>query len=176
MRKKSFSLVLLMALIGTVASLGAQDFAQSALSPLTSLGNDIAIGGSHTLYTSLVHYNNTIIVEGGGNQPLDEETTVTCPGPGDCLIEFDRYVEIADYATGNRWAICSKLDGVFVTTPECPYQGYTHVAGEYPAKVGSFVQFAGSVSPGTHAVRTFIYSDNGLTVGAWSILYRVYTP
>lgn len=47
MLKKSFSLVLLVALIGTVVSLGAQEPPQSAASPLTAAGNDTSIDGSH---------------------------------------------------------------------------------------------------------------------------------
>ncbi len=177
MRKKSLSLVLLMSLMGTVVSLGAQELAQSAVSPLTVVGNDISIGGSHTLYATVVHYNNTPTLKTGGFQPLDDATTVTCPdGGGSCLIEFDQYLQIGDNTTNNRWAICSKLDGVFVSTPNCPYQGYTHLAGEYFYKVGSFVQFAGSVSPGTHTVRTFVNSDDGLAAATWSIIYRVYQP
>jgi hypothetical protein len=154
-----------------------QELPQLTLGPLSSVGNDVELGAAHTLYATFAKYNNTPTFAGGGTQPLDDATTVTCPvGGGSCLIEFDQYVQIGSSATNNRWAICSKLDGVFVSTPNCPYQGYTNFGGNYFYKVGSFVQFAGSVSPGTHTVRTFIDSDDGLTVGIWSLTYRVYQP
>ena len=56
MLKKSFSLVLLMSLMGTVVSLGAQELPPSScnVSPLTSaVGNDISDRRVHTLYATL---------------------------------------------------------------------------------------------------------------------------
>jgi hypothetical protein len=185
MLKKIFSLVLLMSLMGTVVSLGAQELAQSPASPLTAVGNDsesqgginVSTGGAHTLYATYAKYSNTPVIVGAGFQPVDDGTTFTCPGPGgSCLVEFDQYVQIGDSATGNRWAICSELDGVSVSTPGCAYQGYTHIAGQYLYQVGSFVQFAVNVPPGTHTLQTFVYSDHGLTKGLWSLIYRVYKP
>jgi hypothetical protein len=200
MLKKSFLLVLFMTLMGTVVSLGAQEPASSvvstlftagndtsiggtqvlpqiAASPLSSVGNDIEIGGPHTLYATYAKYNDTITLKAAGYAQLDDATTVTCPvGGGSCLIEFDQFVEIGSSATDNRWAICSQLDGVFVSAPNCPYQGYADFGGNYFYKVGSSFQFAGSVSPGTHTVQTFVNSDYGLAVGGWSLKYQVYQP
>lgn len=175
MLKKSFSLVLLMSLMGTVVLLGAQEPAQINNNPLTAVGNDTEIGGAHTLYATYAKYNNTTTIVGGGWQRVDDATTATCPvGGGSCLIEFDQYVQIGSSATDDVWAICSQVDGVFVSTPGCTIQGYTHIAGEYFYKVGSFVQFAGGVSPGTHTLQTFVYSPAGLTKADWSLIYRVY--
>ncbi len=101
----------------------------SAISPFTGVGNDIAIGGAHTLYATYAKYNNTVTCKPGGDQlePLDDATTVTCPeGGGWCLIEFDQYLQIGNSATGNRWSICAELDGVPVSTPVCLLWGFTH--------------------------------------------------
>ena len=135
MLKKSFLLVVLMSLIGTVVSLGAQELPPSTINnnPLTStVGNDTQIGGGHTLYATYAKYNNTTTIVGGGWQRVDDATTATCPaGGGSCSIEFDQYVQIGSGATGDAWAICSQVDGVFVSTPGCTIQGYTHVPGGY---------------------------------------------
>ncbi len=175
MLKKSFWLVLLMSLMGTVVSLAAQELPQSAASPLITAGPDISLGGPYTPYQTFAKYSNSIKFVGAGDQPLDTgATTITCPGPGSCLIEIDDFVQIGSNAADNLWSICAKVDGVYVDTPYGPYQGYTHIAGQYLYSVGSFVQFA-VVSPGTHTVQTFIYSQDGLTESIWSISYKVST-
>ena len=93
MLKKSLSLVLLISLMGAVVSLGAQELAQSTVSPHTAPGNDIPIGGAHTLYATFVKYNNTVTFKPGGDfRSLDDASTVTCPeGGGSCLIEFEKW-------------------------------------------------------------------------------------
>ncbi len=185
MLKKGFSLMLFMWLMGTVVSLGAQELPPSPVmsNPLTAAwsnsgsetGIDVSTGGPHTLYVTYAKYSYTPAIVGAGLQPLDDATTFTCPGPGgSCLVEFDQYVQVGDTRTGNLWAICSELDGVVVSG--CTYQGYTHVAGQYLYTVGSWVQYAVNVPPGTHTLQTDVYSEDGLTKGDWSLIYRVYKP
>ena len=83
--KKSFLLVVLMSLMGTVGSLGAQEpsqinnnplaaagndvSAQITASPLFTAGNDTEIGGAHTLYATFVKYN-TGAFKGAGTSHL----------------------------------------------------------------------------------------------------------
>jgi len=183
MLKKTFSLVLLMLLMGTVASLEAQELTQNGSNPgqvqqsfpmHPGVETDISLGGPYTLYQTFAKYNNTATVVGSGFRQLDDGTTITCPGPRSCLIEVDEWIQIGSNATDNRWEIAAAVDGTLVDTPNPPIQGYTHIAGQYFYGTGSFVQFA-VVSPGTHAVQTYVYSDAGLTKSIWSLIYKVST-
>ena len=188
MRKKSFSLVLLMLLMATAISLGAQELGQNGpnpspqvqpsfgASPRNGVGNNIQIGGSHTLYATYAKYNNTVTFKPSGYAQLDDATTVTCPGPSSCLIEFDQFVEVGGSGSDNPWAIWSALDGNLVSEPDGPWQGYVNFGGNYFWKTGSGFQFAGGVSPGQHTVQTYVYSQDGVEVGIWALKYQVYQP
>jgi hypothetical protein len=188
MVKKSFSLVLLTLLMGAVISLTAQESAQNrpnpspavpqsfGASPLADVGNDTQIGGPHTLYQTFAKYNDTVTVKSSGYRQLDDATTVTCPGPSSCLIEFDQFVEVGGSGSENPWAIWSAVDGSLVSEPNGPWQGFVNFGGNYYWKSASGFQFEGSVSPGEHTVQTFVYSQEGVTVGIWALKYEVYEP
>ncbi len=154
----------------------SQQLPPGPASPLNGVGNDIQIGGAHTLYATYVKYNNTVTFKGTGYAQLDDASTVTCPEGGSCLIEFDQFVEVGGSGSDNPWAICSTLDGNLVSEPSCPWQGFVNFGGNYFWKSASGFQFAGGVSPGTHTVQTFIYSQDGVTVGIWALKYQVYQP
>jgi hypothetical protein len=169
------------ALLGIFHPLSAQESAQSSNSPLNrslnAAGNDTPIGGAHTLYKTYVNYSNAAVAVGGaGFQPLDDPTTVLCPvGGGACLIAAEQNVQIGDNKKGNTWAICTQVDGVFMSTPFCPYQGFTNNNGtEYFYHTGSFAQHMDGVAVGSHTVQTFVYSATGLTKSIYTIIYRVY--
>ena len=175
MLKRSFSLMLFMLLIGTVISLSAQ----SSSSPMASaeVENPLALGGAHVLYQTFVNYGNAVAAVGAGFQPLDAVTTVFCPGTGPCTIGAEQNVQINDTKIGNRWAICTQVDGVFMSTPNCPFQGFTNNNGtEYLYHTGSFAQHTAGVTRGFHRVQTFVYSDAGLNESIYTIIYRVYRP
>ena len=55
--------------------------------------------------------------------------------------------------------------------PNCPFLGVIPSDGTYVA--GSFAQNT-SVSPGTHTVQTFVYTDNGANRSIYEIQYQVY--
>ena len=57
--------------------------------------------------------------------------------------------------------------------PLCPYLGY--VATGF-LESNSFAQSMSGISPGSHSVQTFVYTDSAATRSIYTIIYRVYRP
>lgn len=111
-----------------------------------------------------------------GFQPLHDPEYVICPRDtaGACTIVAEPHVQVSNNQTGNRWAICTQVDGVWMTQPTCPWLGVLPTGGEY--HTGGFIQSQSGIPRGRRTVQTFVYSDSGMSVSIWGLAYKVYKP
>jgi hypothetical protein len=79
---------------------------------------------------------------------------------------------MATSTSGNAWAICALIDGNYMSEPNCPYLGYIPNDGFFFAN--SFMQTASKLSPGSHTLKTQIYTSNGGTIENYALIYHVY--
>lgn len=108
-----------------------------------------------------------------GFAALDAPLVITCPGHSTCTIAAEQNVQVRGSTANNAWAICTKVDGNYMTQPSCPFLGYT---GTSYYLGGSFSQSQTGFTPGNHTVQTEVYSSNGMDVYNYAINYRVYIP
>jgi hypothetical protein len=128
--------------------------------------------GPHVLNGTYFTFGNNVVPVGAGFQALDIPTTVTCANSNGCAIGIEQQVQMGENTTAtNRWAICSQVDGLFLSTPYCPYVGYLPTDGSFMA--ASFAQQT-SVATGSHTVQTYVYTDYGASESIYTIIYRVY--
>jgi hypothetical protein len=140
--------------------------------PVTESPSIQTLASPVLLTTAFAASTSGAVVVGPGFQPVDALRTVVCPAEnGPCRIEADQAMQVTGGPGGaNRWAICTQVDGVFMDRPSCPFMGQIN-PGYFQS--ASFSQQRRAL-PGSHTVRTFIYSDYGATLGNYSIQYRVY--
>ena len=130
--------------------------------------------GSHALGATYFSWANSQIMVGTGYQPVDPPLTAPCAASGGCTIGIEQHVQVGlNYTANNRWAMCTQVDGNFIHTPGCPFQGLMPTDGFYV--VGAFAQQA-HVTQGNHVLQTFVYTDFGVQVETYSVIYRVYNP
>lgn len=149
---------------GPVPDSAANVEAADPLAPITT--------PSRVLRHSVLTSENAVVAIGAGFQSLTGAVTINCPGPGGCLLEVDQHAQVRGTTANNRWAICTRVDGVDMTNPSCPFLGVVPSNGFFVA--GAFAQSKGSLAPGNHAVQTFIYTDNGGSRGNFQITHRIY--
>lgn len=104
---------------------------------------------------------------------LDAPLVLNCPGHTTCTFAAEQNVQVKGSTSSNGWAICTKVDGNYMSEPSCPFLGYT---GSTFYVGGSFSQSQTGFTPGNHTVQTEVYSSNGMDVYNYAINYRVYTP
>jgi hypothetical protein len=155
--------------------------AQQSSSPVTEFGLPTFPAAVQPL-TNLLNkaLKKTYIAADGGSQALPGGFTVihaplgvTCPGGGTCTIEVHQNVQVAGSA-GGAWAICSKVDGAYLTNPSCPFLGRTPSDGSFEAR--SFVQTGSGLAAGAHVVVTEVYTSGAATRYNYEITYRIYKP
>jgi len=148
----------------------------SAASPLTGKvapGTPDPVSGAKTLRVTLISQDNNLVAVGAGFQPVDAATTINCPAAS-CTFSAEQNLQVQNSIAGNRWAICTSVDGTNMNQPLCPFLGNLPSDSSYVA--GSFSQSQIGVPGGVHTIQTFVYSDSGLNRSIYSIIYRVYTP
>ena len=97
---------------------------------------------------------------------------VDCPGPTTCTLVAEQHVQISGTGNGNKWAVCSHVDGSVMTQPLCPYLGELP---DGPLDSGSFTQSQSGITPGTHKMRSLVYAKRDATVHDFAIVYSVYS-
>ena len=137
--------------------------ADAANAPVTTVKKVL----KHSRFVS----ENVAAAIGSNFQPMTDVITINCPAPGGCLLEVDQHANVRGTTVNNRWAICTKVDGVFMTAPTCPFLGVIPSNNFFVA--GAFAQTKG-ISPGDHAVQTFIFTDTGGTRGIYQVTHRIY--
>lgn len=110
---------------------------------------------------------------GSGFVAIDSPLNFRCP-TGGCTVSAQQNVQIETSTDSNAWAICTYVDGSEMTQPECPYLGYIPNDGFFHA--GNFTQNQSGLAAGAHTLQTYVYSDNGATLGIYNITYQLYTP
>jgi hypothetical protein len=106
-----------------------------------------------------------------GYAAIDSPINFACPGTTTCAYEAEQHVQVAGSTDGNLWAICTQIDGSFLSQPSCPFLG-TVPNGTFGT--GTFTQGASGIAHGPHTIQTFIYTEDGATVYNYQITYRVY--
>lgn len=177
---KSVKIVVVLLMLFLVA--GA--FVALSAAPTRSVQGSPVSGVSKNLPPSLIFnrklistsqsYDSAITAVGSSFQPIDAVLGFTCPGPGTCTASAEQNVQVTGSTSGNRWAICTAVDGVFMSEPLCPYQGIVPSDGTFVA--GSFVQNQDLVTPGHHTLQTFLYTDLGGSLSIYNMTYRLYKP
>jgi hypothetical protein len=143
-------------------------------SPLTGRSEGPKISTAKAkLQKSWSSYDSGSVTVGAGFQPIDAVQSFTCPGTTTCSFTAEQNVQVIGSTASNRWAICTQIDGSFLDKPLCPFQGLVPTSN-YEA--GSFAQSQTGLTPGTHTVQTFLYTDFGATRGIFEIIYRYYRP
>jgi len=174
---KLLTAVLTFGLVASVASVAA---AQSA-SPVTEQGMPAAAIEPATTVQSNKVLKKTYRVEdsgtqavGGGFVAVHAPVTINCPGTaGVCFVEAHQNMQVIGDGGSGRWAICTAIDGNFMSQPLCPYLDIVP-NGFYHAR--NFVQTQTGISFGNHTIQTFIYTDGPATRSIFELTYRVYKP
>ena len=152
-------------------STGAQ---AAAAGPTTGKQTHQPVAGATTrvekLVTSRVQFGSDTAALASGFQAIVAPTTVVCPA-AQCAIRAEQNVEVQGTTASNRWAICTKVDGVLINQPPCPYLGL--IPSDNTLVTGSFAQNT-TVRQGTHTVQTFLFTDLGADRLYFEIQYQVY--
>ncbi|HEY6290932.1 MAG TPA: hypothetical protein VI455_05125 [Terriglobia bacterium] len=153
----------------------SQEAVKAAPQPTTEAVTPAAVtGGAHALSATYFSWGNIQREVSSGYQALDAPTKVSCQFASGCTIGVEQQVQVGLVKTSNNgWAICTQVDGNYIDTPGCAWQGYIPPDGFYI--VGSFSQQT-SVAFGNHTVQTFIYTTYGAQEDTYNIIYRVYQP
>ena len=114
-----------------------------------------------------------IVAVAGGFQPLDAISTLPCPAAAvDCVIVAEQNVQMRSATANNNWAICTQVDGAFLTNPSCPFLGPPAFLNTFTTN--SAAQSSGALAPGAHNVQTFIFTSAAADRGIYEITYSIY--
>jgi hypothetical protein len=163
--------------LGAAQPGGARGHSLQGASPLSGKvapQAPLPVSGSKTLLRSHISQDSSLVAVGAGFVPIDAATSIGCFLATTCTFTAEQNVQVSNSVAGNRWAICTALDGAFMTEPLCPFLGILPADSSFVG--GSFVQTKSGVGPGSHTVQTFIYTDAGADRSIYTIIYRVYKP
>jgi hypothetical protein len=170
-----------MTLIGSVVVAVAQSppaptlplTAADRSSPVAPSGKQAAPGAAVTTSPNEI-LTNTVLQFQPASTPLRVgfnlafQTSLTCPSSV-CSFEFDDMIQVGlSRASSNRWAICGKVDGMFINP--CAIAGFV-ATDHFETRVS--LQSA-VVSGNAHNVQVFVYVDSPATLGISEAIYRVY--
>lgn len=128
---------------------------------------------NHALSGTYIDQAMSDVTVGSSFQPIDSAVTITCSNTAGCTIGSESVVEVGGQtATGNRWGICSSLDGT-IGAGICTYQGYIPSDGSFVT--GAFNN-AVAITKGTHTIQTYLYTDAGAFLAQYSNTYHRYKP
>jgi hypothetical protein len=107
-----------------------------------------------------------------GNTPLDAQTTIKCPGLKACSLHTVAQVQWLPSVTAGEWDICVMVDGHFINKA-CYFQGTVSMANGFVS--GTDLE-NWAMTPGTHTVQSFIYTEQVGTVASYQIDYMISVP
>src|SRR5277367_6267372 len=135
------------------------------ITPPISLSN-------HSLTATYMDEGDLVTVVGSGFQPVDAAVTIACLNAAGCTFEAEHWLQVGGQsASGNRWAICTEVDGSFQGI--CPFQGYLLTDGTY---VTGSITTDVPVTQGTHTIQEVLYTDAGAEIGEYHNTYHRYKP
>jgi hypothetical protein len=125
------------------------------------------------LLNSRVSFDNNLVALGAGFQPIDAVTNLVCPANASlgCVITAEQNVQVRTNLAGNDWAICTRVNGVDMNAPFCPF------LGQIPVNIFSASSFEQShrVNPGTvNNLQTFLFTDLGADRSIYEIHYEIH--
>jgi len=165
--------ICLTAFLVSAAGSWAQTNKSPVNTPVTKPGINI-VTNNRRLFETWISEGNDLVSVGSGFQAIDNPITINCPASNSCTFAAEQNLQVDGSVSGNRWAICTQVDGNFMSEPLCPFLGLVSSDGTFIA--GSFVQTMHGLSPGTHTVQSFVYTDAGGSRSIYAIVYRVYGP
>jgi hypothetical protein len=173
MMKRAFIAVVGVCLVASMAA--AQEASPLDLIAAPAAPQPAALLANRVLKKTYLNGGTDLVAVPAGFQPIDNGVVVNCPGTaGVCALEVEQHLQVRTQFIGNRWAICTQVDGNWMTNPTCPYQ--TPLPGVNVFDTRSFTQTQGGLSFGNHVVRTFVYSDFGIDRSIFQLTYRIYKP
>ena len=133
-----------------------------------------AVSRNLALVRTKVSSDNSLVAVASGFQAIDAGTVLFCPATAtNCVIVAQQNVQIRSATANNNWAICTQVNGAFLTNPSCPFLGPPPFTGTFTAN--SFAQSSGALAPGVnHTVRTFLFTNNGADRSIYEITYSIY--
>lgn len=133
----------------------------------------VVVSSGRVLKQSHIVSDTAIVTVGAGFQPIHAALVINCPGTvgTTCTLGAEQNVQVRGASAG-RWAICTQVDGFFLSQPSCPFLGSVPTDNSFIA--GSFAQSATNLSIGAHTVQTFLYTDGGGDLSIYNITYRIY--
>lgn len=169
--------------IGLILVLGSAASAPASNSGHQRLHRISPVMGQNTVATAVVvsgrHLKSTAISSGytvpvpASWSAIDAVTTLRCPGTTTCTFTAEQSLDVVGSTTDNAWAICTKVDGNYMSEPNCPYMGNADSAFNTN---GSFTQTKTGIAPGNHTVQSDIFTLSGFDSDTYTIIYSVYTP
>src|SRR4051812_48340754 len=73
-----------------------------------------AAGPLLQLISSRISQSSTDVVINRKTALEPKTVDLTCPGPTTCTLVAEQHVQIEGTGTGNKWAVCSHIDGAFM--------------------------------------------------------------
>lgn len=172
-----FTLVLFL-VAGAMVALSARSTKAVASSPVNGPSHHQAPSQlifNKSLKSSSVSWDDCCATATPGFFNIDSPLNFTCPGPTTCTASAEMWVQVGGNTfTANRLAVCGLVDGNYMAEPVCPYAGEALADGDY--SVISMSQSMDNIAPGKHTLQTQLYSDDGVTLAQYSIIYRLYKP
>jgi hypothetical protein len=163
--------------LGAAQPGGSRGHSLKGASPLTGKVSPqvpLPVSGVKRLLRSRISWDNNLVAVGSGFVAIDAATTINCISTSTCTYEAEQNVQVQNSIAGNKWAICTAVDGNFMAQPLCPFLGILPADSSFVG--GSFAQTMSGLAPGGHSVQTFIYTDSGANLSIYEITYRVYRP
>jgi hypothetical protein len=137
----------------------------------------------YTLENRKLHLTTIAYNDRGRTMPPGEyeyvhrAVTMNCPRTptsATCTLNAEMFIQFAAGTSGDDWAVCLVVDGIFAWEPACGWFETNSVAGEVSAR--SFSQSMSALSPGEHAVQAFGYSTGGGRITEFTVRLEMYTP
>jgi hypothetical protein len=160
--------------IQVFAASTAQPAGLSALRPSVQVQTPYPAGGTPTLLRTYENWGSNIqVVPGGVLTDLDGPTSIHCDPPDpntSCMVVAEMKVQLGGGPGGaNRVAFVPLLDGNWISP--APYIGA--VPSTY-YQVFNWRDLAPHVHPGTHSIKTTVYTDAPAILAYYTIEYKVY--
>lgn len=176
--KKSVSLLA----IAVVVCLVSSSFAQKRVTAPKTMPVSGGVGPALAVNHVLKHTYNTTgdsfaFATGFTWTAVDALQTINCPGTtGTCTVIAPHWIQLGGNATaGDHAATCIYVDGSSSYDTGCGfYSTILDASGLYEQT--SSTHTLAKVPFGNHTIQTYVWTDDGETIGFYDVTYSVYKP